>query len=212
MVPADKKVESVCPYCGVGCQLTYHVKDNAIVRVEGRDGIANDERLCVKGRFGFDYVAHPHRLTTPLIRREGAAEARGLHRRSGAIRGTCSARRRGRRRSTSRPARFATSATRTASARSPASAPPRASNEEAYLFQKLVRTGFGSNNVDHCTRLCHASSVAALLEGIGSGAVSNPVIDVLEADVVLADRRQSGRQPSGRRDLDQERRQARHAG
>src|SRR5205814_7285080 len=61
----------------------------------------------------------------------------------------------------------------------------KGSNEEAYLFQKLVRTGFGSNNVDHCTRLCHASSVAALLEGIGSGAVSNPVMDVLQAEVVL---------------------------
>src|SRR5207247_10086436 len=61
----------------------------------------------------------------------------------------------------------------------------KGSNEEAYLFQKLVRTGFGSNNVDHCTRLCHASSVAALLEGIGSGAVSNPVMDVLQADVIL---------------------------
>ena len=61
----------------------------------------------------------------------------------------------------------------------------KGSNEEAYLFQKLVRTGFGSNNVDHCTRLCHASSVFALLEGIGSGAVSNPVMDVTKAEVVL---------------------------
>ena len=61
----------------------------------------------------------------------------------------------------------------------------KGSNEEAYLFQKLVRTGFGTNNVDHCTRLCHASSVAALLEGLGSGAVSNPVRDVLQADVIF---------------------------
>src|SRR4029453_1463422 len=71
LAPVDKKVSSVCPYCGVGCQLTYHVKNNAIVRVEGRDGPANHERLCVKGGFGSDYVAHPHRLTKPLIRREG---------------------------------------------------------------------------------------------------------------------------------------------
>ena len=71
LVPVDKKVSSVCPYCGVGCQLTYHVKNNAIVRVEGRDGPANHERLCVKGRFGFDYVSHPQRLTRPLIRKEG---------------------------------------------------------------------------------------------------------------------------------------------
>src|SRR5213079_3586323 len=61
----------------------------------------------------------------------------------------------------------------------------KGSNEEAYLFQKLVRTGFGTNNVDHCTRLCHASSVVALLEGIGSGAVSNPVMDVAKADVLF---------------------------
>src|SRR5436309_7669907 len=71
-VVADRKVDSVCPYCGVGCQLTYHVKDNAIVLFEGRDGPSNHERLCVKGRFGFDYVTHPHRLTKPLIRKAGA--------------------------------------------------------------------------------------------------------------------------------------------
>jgi len=72
-VAGTKEVDSVCPFCGVGCQLTYHVKDNAIVRVEGRDGPANHERLCVKGRFGFDYVTHPHRLAKPLIRIPGAA-------------------------------------------------------------------------------------------------------------------------------------------
>jgi formate dehydrogenase major subunit len=71
LAPVDRKVESVCPYCGVGCQITYHVADNHIVRVEGRDGIANHERLCVKGRFGFDYVHHPQRLTQPLIRKPG---------------------------------------------------------------------------------------------------------------------------------------------
>src|SRR6185295_3193930 len=70
LAPVDKKVSSLCPYCGVGCQLTYHVHDNEIVRVEGRDGPANHERLCVKGRFGFDYVTHPQRLTKPLIRRK----------------------------------------------------------------------------------------------------------------------------------------------
>src|SRR3979411_127446 len=71
---ADKKVDSVCPYCGVGCQLTYHVKDNKIARVEGRAGPSNHERLCVKGRFGFDYGQHPHRLTRPLIRKPGVAK------------------------------------------------------------------------------------------------------------------------------------------
>src|ERR1700693_2711922 len=71
LVPVDKTVASVCPYCGVGCQLTYHVADNRIVRVEGRDGVANRERLCVKGRFGFDYVHHRQRLTKPLIHKPG---------------------------------------------------------------------------------------------------------------------------------------------
>ncbi|MCC7328272.1 MAG: formate dehydrogenase subunit alpha [Burkholderiales bacterium] len=184
LVPVDRKVESVCPYCGVGCQLTYHVRDNEIVRVEGRDGPANRSRLCVKGRFGFDYVAHPQRLTRPLIRREGVAKSADF---------------------TMDPAdplsvfreatweealAFATGKLRqirdTLGPRALAGfGSAKCSNEEAYLFQKLVRTGFGSNNVDHCTRLCHASSVAALLEGIGSGAVSNPVMDVMQADVVL---------------------------
>lgn len=180
----DKQVDSVCPYCGVGCQLTYNVKDNKILYVEGRDGPANHNRLCVKGRYGFDYAHHPHRLTKPLIRRadapkrgdfvmdpnnvmqvfreatwEEALEVAGGKLK--AIRDTHGKK---------ALAGFGSA---------------KGSNEEAYLFQKLVRTGFGSNNVDHCTRLCHASSVAALLEGIGSGAVSNPVMDVTKAEVAI---------------------------
>jgi formate dehydrogenase major subunit len=184
LVPIDKKVPSVCPYCGVGCQLTYHVNHNRIVHVEGRDGLANRERLCVKGRFGFDYVAHPQRLTTPLIRKPGMpkdadfvmdpANPRAVFREAtweealDLAGGTLAK---------IRDAHGGGALAGFGSA--------KGSNEEAYLFQKLVRTGFGSNNVDHCTRLCHASSVAALLEGIGSGAVSNPVMDVLKAEVVL---------------------------
>ena len=76
----DKQVDSVCPYCGVGCQLTYNVKDNKILYVEGRDGPANHGRLCVKGRYGFDYAHHPQRLTVPLIRREGVPKTRRLRR------------------------------------------------------------------------------------------------------------------------------------
>jgi formate dehydrogenase major subunit len=183
-VQADKTVASVCPYCGVGCQLTYHVKDNRIVRVEGRDGPANHERLCVKGRFGFDYVHHPQRLTKPLIRKPGLPKSadftmdpanplavfreatweEALDLAGGTLK-----------RIRDMHGRYALAGFGSA----------KGSNEEAYLFQKLVRTGFGSNNVDHCTRLCHASSVAALLEGIGSGAVSNPVMDVMQAEVVL---------------------------
>ena len=180
----DRKVDSVCPFCGVGCQLTYQVKDEKIVGVEGRDGPANHSRLCVKGRFGFDYAHHPQRLTVPLIRKPGVpkdpAQApqpgdwssvfreatwdEALALAAGGLRGL---------RDTHGPKALAGFGS------------AKGSNEEAYLFQKLVRTGFGSNNVDHCTRLCHASSVAALLEGVGSGAVSNPVADVAQAGLIL---------------------------
>jgi len=183
-IVADKLVDSVCPYCGVGCQLTYHVKDNAIVRVDGRDGPANHERLCVKGRFGFDYVTHPQRLTKPLIRKAGVPKHADF---------------------TVDPLNWsevfreatweealdlaATGLKKVRDAVGPNAlagfGSAKGSNEEAYLFQKLVRTGFGTNNVDHCTRLCHASSVAALLEGIGSGAVSNQVSDVEFSDVIF---------------------------
>ena len=184
LVPIDSKVASVCPYCGVGCQLTYHVKDNEIVRVEGRDGLANQERLCVKGRFGFDYVRHPQRLTKPLIRKAGMpksadfvmdpANPLSVFREASWDEALALA---GGTLSQIRDTHGGGALAGFGSA--------KCSNEEAYLFQKLVRTGFGTNNVDHCTRLCHASSVAALLEGIGSGAVSNPVMDVLKAEVVL---------------------------
>ena len=180
----DKQVASVCPYCGVGCQLTYNVKDNKILYVEGRDGPANHKRLCVKGRYGFDYANHPQRLTVPLIRRKDAPKQadvemdpervmdvfreatweEALELAGGKLREI---------RDQSGPRALAGFGS------------AKGSNEEAYLFQKLVRTGFGSNNVDHCTRLCHASSVVALLEGIGSGAVSNPVMDVTQAEVVI---------------------------
>jgi len=180
----DKKIDSVCPFCGVGCLLTYNVKGNEIVSVDGRDGPANHNRLCVKGRFGFDYVHHPQRLTKPLIRRAGvpknpeevgdpskwrdvfreATWEEALDLTAGKLRGL-------------RDTHGLKALAGFGSA--------KGSNEEAYLFQKLVRTGFGSNNVDHCTRLCHASSVAALLEGVGSAAVSNQVNDIEHSDMIL---------------------------
>ena len=179
----DKTVESLCPFCGVGCQLTYHVADNRIQYVTGRDGPSNHGRLCVKGRYGFDYAAHPHRLTKPLVRRAGVPKSADVAIDPGnwsevfreatweealelAAKGLARIR---------DEDRYALAGFGSA----------KGSNEEAYLFQKLVRTGFGTNNVDHCTRLCHASSVAALMEGVGSGAVSNQVSDVLKAEVVI---------------------------
>ncbi|MGQ0675691.1 MAG: formate dehydrogenase subunit alpha [Rhodospirillales bacterium] len=181
---ADRKVDSVCPYCGVGCQITYNVRDDKLLYVDGRAGPANENRLCVKGRFGFDYVHHEHRLTHPLVRKDGVEKhpddtvdpanpwthfrkaswdealkraALGLKRVRDAHGGGALA-------------GFGSA---------------KGSNEEAYLFQKLVSTGFGTNNVDHCTRLCHASSVAALMEGIGSAAVTAPFTACRDSDVVI---------------------------
>ena len=82
-VETDREVKSVCPYCGVGCQITYHVKDDKIRHVTGRNGPANENRLCVKGRFGFDYVNHEDRLTRPLIRKDGRPEGGGRSDRPG---------------------------------------------------------------------------------------------------------------------------------
>ncbi|MES3002034.1 MAG: formate dehydrogenase subunit alpha [Pseudomonadota bacterium] len=180
----DKQVDSLCPFCGVGCQLTYNVKDDKIMFVEGRDGPANHKRLCVKGRYGFDYANHPQRLTKPLIRRADAPKIAD---------GTMDPDRLMdifREATWEEALEFAGGKLRDLrDAHGPKSlagfGSAKGSNEEAYLFQKLVRTGFRSNNVDHCTRLCHASSVVALLEGIGSGAVSNPVMDVTKAEVVI---------------------------
>ena len=180
----DEAVDSVCPYCGVGCQITYHVKDNAIRHVTGRDGPANENRLCVKGRFGFDYVGHPGRLRVPLIRKEGASkvEAIGLDPkdvlavfREASWEEALDVAAAGLKRLRHEHGDKALAGFGSA----------KCSNEEAYLFQKLVRTGFGNNNVDHCTRLCHASSVTALIEGIGSGAVTAPFGEALNADVIV---------------------------
>ncbi|MBP7641318.1 MAG: formate dehydrogenase subunit alpha, partial [Thauera sp.] len=181
---ADRKVDSVCPYCGVGCQLSYHVKDEKIVFVEGRNGPSNENRLCVKGRFGFDYPNHASRLTTPLIRREGVAKgldpdfdpAKPLtHFRVASWDEALDFAAAGLRRLRDTHGPDALAGFGSA----------KCSNEEAWLFQKLVRTGFRSNHVDHCTRLCHASSVAALIECIGSGAVTASFMQAQQADVVI---------------------------
>ena len=180
----DREVDSVCPFCGVGCLVTFKVKDEKIVSVEGREGPANEGRLCVKGRFGMDYVHSPDRLTRPLIRKpgvpkdvsllDGATDWREVFREASWEEALDAA---------ARPLRELKERFGLKALAGFGSA--KGSNEEAYLFQKLVRTGFGSNNVDHCTRLCHASSVSALLEGVGSGAVSNPVRDVEHSDLIL---------------------------
>ena len=179
----DREVDSVCPYCGVGCQITYRIKNNHIVAVDGKDGPANHNRLCVKGRFGFDYVHHPDRLAEPLIRKDGVAKHDTdidpanpyTHFRKASWEEALGRAAAGLRTIRDRDGKRALAGFGSA----------KGSNEEAYLFQKLVRTGFGSNNVDHCTRLCHASSVAALMEGIGSGAVTAPFTAAADADVII---------------------------
>src|SRR5712691_8604503 len=183
-IQADKTVDSVCPYCGVGCLLTYNVKGNKILWVQGREGPANSSRLCVKGRYGFDYVQHKHRLTRPLIRRPEVKKHKDFtvdpDNWSQVFREA----------SWDEALDFAANGLRDIRDKYGKKSlagfgSAKGTNEEAYLFQKLVRTGFGTNNVDHCTRLCHASSVAALMEGINSGAVSNQVRDVMKAEVVF---------------------------
>jgi formate dehydrogenase major subunit len=180
----DKVVDSVCPFCGVGCQTSVAVKDNRIVQVDGRNGPANENRLCVKGRFGFDYVHSDERLTKPLIRRDDAPKAGDMDLRHADPL------------SIFREASWEEALSKAGSGLSAILSrdgggalagfgSAKGSNEEAYLFQKLVRQGFGTNNVDHCTRLCHASSVAALMEGVGSGAVSAPFTDAMKSDCII---------------------------
>jgi formate dehydrogenase major subunit len=222
------QVESVCPYCGVGCALTYNVdrERGAIVFAEGRDQPGSQSRLCVKGRYGWDYAASPQRLTVPLIRIDSSypkgplsADVRGDRNgdndrgragaggnRSGGGRDTRPGKDRGRKpgglvdydevlphfREATWEEALDLVARRLKEIHAEGGpgaiagfGSAKCSNEEAYLFQKLIRTGFGTNNVDHCTRLCHASSVAALFEGVGSGAVSTTYGDVMNADVVI---------------------------
>lgn len=179
----DSETESVCPFCGVGCKVSLKVKDGKVKSVEGINGPANEGRLCVKGRFGFDYIHHPHRLTKPLIRRDDAP-AKGLNVDPGNL-GTHF------REATwdealDLAAKGLVHLKDTHGGRSVAGfGSAKCTNEEAYLFQKFIRQGFKHNNVDHCTRLCHASSVAALIENVGSGAVTATFNEIENSDVAI---------------------------
>ena len=179
----DREVQSVCPFCGVGCQVSLKVKDNKVKFVEGINGPANEGRLCVKGRFGFDYIHHDHRLIKPLIRRDDAP-AKGLNVDPSNWQAFF------REASWEEALDFAAGGLKALKeAKGGASVAgfgsAKCTNEEAYLFQKFIRQGFGHNNVDHCTRLCHASSVAALLENVGSGAVTATFNEIENADVAI---------------------------
>lgn len=180
MLQPDRTILSTCPYCGVGCQVDLHIKDDHIFRVEAPFEVApNYGRLCAKGRFGMDFVNHPSRLTQPLIRKDignkprkpldldgfrtatwdeafdlAARKLVNIVQEHGhnAIGTFCSA---------------------------------KATNEDNYLFQKFVRAVLGTNNVDHCARLCHAASVAGLQIAIGSSAMSNAIAEMKDLDVFI---------------------------
>ena len=194
-------VDTVCPYCGVGCAISFHEKDNKIVYAEGRESPVNHGRLCVKGRYGWDYTSHPQRLKTPLIRRDefypkgplspevqSSLPSRG--RKPGGIVDDNDVLPAFREASWDEALDLMANRFNAIKPEHGGSAlagfgSAKCSNEEAYLFQKLIRAAFGTNNVDHCTRLCHASSVAALMQTIGSGAVTNVFADVENSDVAL---------------------------
>ncbi|SMX23321.1 formate dehydrogenase subunit alpha [Boseongicola aestuarii] len=174
----DSEVNSICPFCGVGCQVSLKVKDGNVKYVEGINGPANEGRLCVKGRFGFDYIHHPHRLTKPLVRREDAP-AKGLNVDPGNWQTHF------REATWDEALDIAANGLKGRGREVAGFGSAKCTNEEAYLFQKFIRQGFGHNNVDHCTRLCHASSVAALMENVGSGAVTATFNEIKNADVAI---------------------------
>jgi formate dehydrogenase major subunit len=173
-------VDSLCPYCGVVCQTRYHLDGGRIGWAEGIDGPSNRGRLCVKGRFGWDYASHPDRLTVPLVRREDAAKTPNPDDPMAQFREASWEE------ALDRAARgFLGIKARDGAGALGGFGTAKGSNEEGYLFQKLVRTGFGTNSVDHCARLCHSSSVVALIDQLGSGAATASYTQIENADVAL---------------------------
>jgi formate dehydrogenase alpha subunit len=182
MIAADRVVSTTCPYCGVGCNLELHIKDDYIYKVTSPfDGVVNHGNLCVKGRFGYDFIYNKDRVTTPLIRKE--AQAPGT--RSQAFD-------RDQWREVSWDEALDYTARRLVEIyqRDGAEAMAvyccaKATNEDNYLLQKLFRALFRTNNIDHCTRLCHAGSVVALQMALGTSAMSNTAAEVIHSDVFL---------------------------
>lgn len=163
-------VRTTCPHCGVGCQMDLLVKDNKVVGVNPADGPANGGLLCVKGKFGsYRFIGSPDRLTRPLIRRNGKLEPASWEEALDLITRTFTAIRQNHGSNTI--AGFSCS---------------RATNEENYLFQKMMRTVMATNHVDNCARVCHSASVHGLAMTLGSGAMTNPIRDITEdVDVIL---------------------------
>lgn len=161
----EKTVSTVCPYCGVGCQMEVGVLENRPVRVRGkRDALPNAGQLCVKGRFGLGFVDSPERLTVPLIRKEGVLVPSTWDEALDLIAGKLQ---------NHKGDRFAFLSS------------AKCSNEENYLAQKFTRLVMQTNNIDHCARLCHASTVSALALAFGSGAMTNSISELADAKCIL---------------------------
>ena len=162
-------VRTTCPYCGVGCGLVVYRKDGEVVKVEGdEDSVVNRGFTCVKGRFGWDFATRSDRLTTPLVRRDGELVPASWEEALGLIAERLLA---------IRAAHGPDALAFLASA--------KCSNEENYLMQKLARAVIGTNNVDHCARLCHASTVSGLSRAFGSAAMTNPIADLRDAKCIF---------------------------
>ena len=177
MITPDRTVRTTCPYCGVGCQLKLNVKDDYIYAVEAPfDAAPNYGMLCVKGRFGTDYVKHPGRVKTPLIRvnREEGRSAQPVWREATWDEALDLV--------ADELSRIAKDHGGDAVA---TYASAKATNEDNYVFQKVVRALIGTNNVDHCARLCHAGSVTGLQLSIGSSAMSNSIAEMEDLDVFI---------------------------
>ena len=178
MIKPDNIVRTTCPYCGVGCQMNLKVKDEFIYAVEAPfDAAPNYGMLCVKGRFGTDYVKHPGRVKTPLIRvnREAGRSAPPVWREASWDEALDLV-----------AAELVRIRQQDGSDAIASYASAKATNEDNYLFQKLLRALIGTNNIDHCAWLCHAGSVTGLQLSIGSSAMSNSIAEMenLEAFIV----------------------------
>lgn len=165
-----KKVDTICTYCGVGCKLTMHIDEakNKIRYNEGGDSPVNEGMLCVKGRFGFDFVSSDARLTIPLIRQDGWLQTASWEEAITLIADKFTAIKQG----------FGSNALAGFSS-------AKITNEDNYAFQKFVRRELGTNNVDHCARLCHASTVTGLEASLGSGAMTNDIPSIKHSDVIF---------------------------
>ncbi len=166
-----KPVKTVCTYCGVGCNVVMYVdeKANKIRYVEGdKNSPVNQGMLCVKGRFGFDFIQSPERLTQPLIRQDGELVPTTWENAIETI-----------------AKRFTAIKQQHGSNALGGFSSAKTTNQDNYLFQKLIRREFGTNNVDHCARLCHSSTVTGLEASIGSGAMTNDIASIQHSDVIF---------------------------